>query len=87
MRDCVKCEFAKRDERGRFLTSCSGSANCDFQEYTGPVDMYEEDKDELIKVLKKALELACKDVVGPKGLYDSDYYMFEAKEFINNLVR
>lgn len=56
--DCVKCEYAIRDSRGRFVRECYGYSNCDFSEYKGVVDMSEEEKDKLIKDLTDRLEVA-----------------------------
>ena len=51
---CLTCRFADRDNRNRYEGPCSGYAHCDYEEYTGPEpEMYEEDKDNYIKLLEK----------------------------------
>lgn len=47
--NCVTCEFAERDEHGRFMDRCAGFGNCDYQEYHGEV------KDTLREYLDKLL--------------------------------
>ena len=66
---CLTCMFAERDERGRYIGSCSGFSNCSYEEYKGETDITEEEKDKKIAELQqqlelteKALELACERV-------------------------
>ena len=49
---CSTCMFAERDERGRYLGSCSGFSNCSYEEYKGETDITEEEKDEEIADLE-----------------------------------
>ena len=51
---CSTCMFAKRDERGRYIGSCSGFSNCSYEEYKGKTDIKEE-KDNKIADLEAKL--------------------------------
>ena len=74
---CQTCAFAHRDSRNRYVSSCLGYANCDYEEYKGPEpEMYEEDKDKYIQLLEEFIrttfgrggeELAKKVLIELKG--------------------
>lgn len=52
---CSTCMFAERDERGRYVRSCSGFSNCSYKEYSGKTDITEEEKDTKITDLETKL--------------------------------
>lgn len=49
MRDCLTCEFANRDNHGRYIDMCSGSGNCAYEKYSGEI------KDTLDEYMEKLL--------------------------------
>ena len=74
---CSTCMFAERDERGRYIGSCSGFSNCSYGEYKGETDITEEEKDEKISDLEaKLAECEKKHLLDEKEWQDYCAYKY-----------
>ena len=87
---CIDCKFAERDERGRFVSPCSGYSNCSWEKFEGKVDpLTEEEKYQRIAELEeessKLQEQLKNAIVLPKN-FDIGQTVFMIPSKSNGLI-